>query len=436
MRPRLLVALALALPAAARAQVPAPPAGADTSVHLVVTLDRPDWKYALGDTARFRVSLVRAGRPIPGARVRVDLARERMPAMRRDTVDLSSGAATLRGALPEPGFLRATASIRLDSVTYTAMATAGFAPERLRPTTPMPADFEAFWRKAVADARRTPLAPVMTRLPERSTPEVDVYHVSFQNQRVGSRLYGMLSVPTKPGRYPAMLVVPGAGVRPYFPSVATARRGVVHLAIGIHGIPVDRDSLLYNELRATALQNYMRAGIEDRDLYYYKRVLVGVVRAGDFLMSLPQVDSTRYVVQGGSQGGALAIMAGVLDPRVKAIASSYPAMSDHFGYLHGRAGGWPHVFQDTVGMKAKPEKMETLKYYDTVNFARLLRVPGIYAWGYNDTTVPPTSSYAVYNVITAPKQVIIVPETGHYRVPAQSDPMDAWLLERLGVHAP
>ena len=215
------------------------------------------------------MTLQRAGRAIPGARVRVDLARERMPVMRRDTVDVGSGAATLRGALAEPGFLRATATAQVDGAPYTAMATAGFAPERLQPTTPMPADFEAFWRKAIAEARRTPLAPVMTRLPARSTPEVDVYHVSFQNQRVGSRLYGMLSVPTKPGKYPAMLVVPGAGVRPYFPSVATARQGVVHLAIGIHGIPVDRDSLLYNELRATALQNYMRAGIEDRDLYYY-----------------------------------------------------------------------------------------------------------------------------------------------------------------------
>lgn len=40
---------------------------------------------------------------------------------------------------------------------------------------------------------------------------MDVYHVSFGNQKVGSRIYGVLSEPTKPGRYPAMLVVPGAG---------------------------------------------------------------------------------------------------------------------------------------------------------------------------------------------------------------------------------
>jgi cephalosporin-C deacetylase-like acetyl esterase len=316
------------------------------------------------------------------------------------------------------------------------MATAGFSPEGIEAATPMPPDLMEFWRGAIADARRVPLEPVMTRMPDRSTKDVDVYHVSFQNQRVGSRLYGILSVPTAPGKYPAMLVVPGAGVRPYFPAIGIARRGVIHLAIGIHGIPVDRDSLLYNELRATALQQYWRYGVEDRDLYYYKRVFVGVVRAGDFLLSLPQWDGEHYVVQGGSQGGGLAMVAGALDPRVDAIAVSYPAMSDQFGYFAGRAGGWPHMFADTAGMKALPEKMATIPYYDGVNFARMLRIPGIYAWGFNDPTVPPSASFATYNAVTAPKEKLLSPPNGHDRAPWQTERMEAWLMEQLGVRAP
>ena len=406
---------------------------ADTSVHLLVTLDHPDWRYHVGDSSRFQVSLLRAGRLIANARASVDIAMERMTPFTRDTVDLAHGMRVVSGALPGPGFLRATVRAVVDGRTYTQLATAAFDPEKITPATTMPADFEAFWQRAIEDARRVPLAPVLTRLPDRSTPDVDVFHVSFQNQRVGSRLYGMLSVPTKPGKYPAMLVVPGAGVRPYFPSVATARRGVIHLAIGIHGIPVDRDSLLYNELRATALQTYWTYGIESRDSYYYKRVYVGAVRAGDFIFSLPQFDGTNYVVEGGSQGGGLAIILGAIDPRVKAIASSYPAMSDQFGYFAGHAGGWPHIFQDTTTMRALQEKKETLRYYDVINFARLLRVPGIYAFGFNDTTVPPTSSYATYNTIMAPKEVLIVPETGHFRVPAQTEAMNSWLMKRLGV---
>ncbi len=406
---------------------------ADSAVKLAVTLDRADWVYRIGDSATFRVTLQRNGRDIPNAQVVVSMAQERMKPMRVDTVRGTNEGVMLRGALGVPGFLRATATARVDGATYTGMATAGFNVEAIDASIAMPDDFMAFWQQAIADARRTPLAPIMTRRADWSTPEVDVYHISFQNQKPTSRIYGMLSVPTKPGKYPAILQVPGAGVRPYYPSVETARKGVIYLSIGIHGIPVDRDSLLYNELRATALESYFAAGIEDRDRYYYKRVFVGVVRAGDFLFSLPQFDGSNYAVTGGSQGGALTIMAGVLDPRVKAIAASYPAMSDQLGYLRGRAGGWPHLFADTSKMQAMKEKLVALGYYDTDNFARLLKVPGIYAWGYNDTTVPPTTSYAVYNLITAQKEKVITVEMGHLRSAEQVRVMDRWLMHKLGV---
>ncbi|MGI9140910.1 MAG: acetylxylan esterase [Gemmatimonadaceae bacterium] len=416
----------LIAPVGAAAQRP------DTSITLTVTPDHADWLYQLGDTARFRVTLARGGRPLPRARVVVELAQERMRPIRSDTVSLANGAYTVTGTLREPGFLRVTATTKIDGIAHSAMATAGFEPARIEPSVTMPEDFETFWRAAIADARRVPLNPVMTPMPERSTPDVDVYHVSFQNHAPGSRLYGILSVPSAPGSYPAMLVLPGAGVRPYFPDIPVARRGVIHLRLGIHGIPVDRDSLVYNELRATALARYYTYGLEDRDLYYYKRVIVGVVRAGDFLFQLPHFDGANYAVQGGSQGGGLTIIAGALDPRVKGIAVSHPAMIDQLAFLRHRAGGWPHVFSDTTPVVAKPEKMETIRYYDVANFARLLRVPGIYSWGFNDTVVPPTSVYAAYNLVTAPKDAVIAPPAGHGRVQAQIDRMDAWLYALLG----
>jgi hypothetical protein len=56
----------------------------------------------------------------------------------------------------------------------------------------------------------------------------------------------------------------------------------------------------------------------------------------------------------------------------------------------------------------------------TVNFARPVRVPGIDTWGYDDTTTPPTSPYAAYDVITAPEELFVVVEAGHVRVPAHA----------------
>lgn len=423
-------------PPAVVAEAPAVVAGraAGRAAALIVSASHDDWHYAIGERAQFVVRVARDGQDVPGVRVIVTVGPERMAPARVDTIVTALGGTRVDGGtLTRPGFLRLTAVAEVEGAILNQMVTVGYDVHRIDATVTPPADFVPFWRSAVAAARRVPLAPQLTPREDLSTPAVAVYHVSFQNHREGSRLYGMLSVPRAPGKYPAMLVVPGAGVRPYFPNTRLAALGVVHLAIGIHGIPVDRDSLLYNELRATALNGYQTFGADDRDKYYYKRVIVGAVRAGDFLMSLPQVDSTRYVVRGGSQGGMLAISTAALDPRVKALAVAYPAMGDHFGYRQGRAGGWPHLFADTSRLQARAEIAATLPYYDADNFARLLAVPGFYTWGYNDTTVPPTASYAVYNLITAPKELLIAKETGHFLNSEQMARTDAFLLQQLGV---
>jgi cephalosporin-C deacetylase-like acetyl esterase len=99
------------------------------------------------------------------------------------------------------------------------------------------------------------------------------------------------------------------------------------------------------------------------------------------------------------------------------------------GYAHGRAGGWPHMFKDAANRTK--DKLETAAYYDVVNFARRVRVPGMYSWGFNDETCPPTSMYAAYNVIAAPKTLLLALETGHRTVPEQTERVSAWLEEYL-----
>jgi len=51
--------------------------------------------------------------------------------------------------------------------------------------------------------------------------------------------------------------------------------------------------------------------------------------------------------------------------------------------------------------------------------------------GYNDLTCPPTSMYSAYNVITAPKELYIFQETGHWTFPEQAEALNSWLLKKL-----
>jgi cephalosporin-C deacetylase-like acetyl esterase len=189
---------------------------------------------------------------------------------------------------------------------------------------------------------------------------------------------------------------------------------------------------VYYNLAFGALNEYYFTNLNDRNQYYYKRVYVGCVRAVDFLLSLPQTDSTRVAVYGGSQGGALTIVTAALHSQVKYLAALYPALSDMTGYLHGRAGGWPHMFSPSRrGQFEYPQAIQTVGYYDVVNFARMIQIPGWYSWGYNDEVCPPTTAYAVYNNIQAPKQLFITKETGHYLSQPQEKELSQWLVKVL-----
>ncbi len=402
-------------------------------VKVIVAPDHPDWEYRLGESAKFSISVLQYGNLIRNALVRYEIAPEKMEPIKSETLVLKESKVTVDGrTMKTPGFLQCSAFANIDGKEYSGLAAAAFDPLRIQPTTELPKDFIDFWEKEKAEAAKMSLDAKMTLLPERSNETVDVYQVSFQNFREGSRIYGILCMPKKDGKYPALLRVPGAGIRPYSGDVAMAKKGTITLEIGIHGIPVTMDPSVYTDLFNGALNEYWFSNLDDRDHYYYKRVYLGCVRAVDFIFSLAQFDGEKLAVTGGSQGGALSIVTAALDSRVKWLAPIYPALCDLTGYLNGRAGGWPHMFDTkNSAFNVKKDKVETSKYYDVVNFARLVKVPGYYSWGFNDTICPPTSMFAAYNVITAPKKLLIAQDTGHWTYPEQVEKIEAWLVSVL-----
>ena len=409
----------------------------EQNVKVIVAPNHSDWQYKLGEKVKFKIFVLQYGNPLKNVKVKYELGPERMASEMNGALQLEDGQHTINaGTMKSPGFYRCTITAEVNGKTYRGLATVGFEPGQIKPAADaVPADFLKFWDDAKADLAKIPIDSRMTLLPERSTEKVNVYHVNFQNFRLGSRIYGILSIPKKEGKYPALLRVPGAGVRPYNGDVATAERGVITLEIGIHGVPVNMDASVYTNLASGALSGYQSFNLDDRDRYYYKRVYMACIRANDFLTSLNQYDGSTLGVTGGSQGGALSIVTAALDPRVKFLAAYYPALSDLTGFMLGRAGGWPHLFnQANIKQISSADKIKTTAYYDVVNFAKMLKVPGMYSWGFNDETCPPTSMYAAYNVISAPKTLFLAQETGHWVYPEQRENIDSWLQKQLRVN--
>jgi cephalosporin-C deacetylase-like acetyl esterase len=402
-----------------------------------VVPDKDDWTYELNEPAKFQISVTLDGRQVSGLPLRYICGPEAMPPTLEKSVVTGSQPFTIdAGTMKEAGFLRCIASVEKDGKTYRGLATAGFRPDLIKPTTTDPGDFDKFWEDGKKELAKLPIDAKMELLPSYSTPAVEVFHVSFQNVSVvsgrTSRIFGILAIPktTNPNqKFPAVLNLPGAGIRPYRGALGLAEKGIITLQIGIHGIPVNLDAAIYDNLANGALNRYMVYGLENKNDYYYRRVILGCLRANDFLASLPQFDGKNLAVMGGSQGGALSVATAALDSRVKALAVWVPALADLTGYIYGRAGGWHHAFKDAKNRT--PEKIETSKYYDTVNFARRLKAPGIYTFGYNDETCPPTSMFAAYNVITAPKNLLLALETGHTLTNEQSERVNRWIEDKL-----
>lgn len=399
-------------------------------IRVMVSPDRADWKYGLNEKCTFTVRVLKAQNLLPGVTVDYELGPEMYPTETKTGVVLKDGKLTLRGTMKTPGFLRCKVKAHVDGRTYEGLATAAYAPEELRPVSQLPDDFLKFWETTLANARQTPLNSTMTLLPERCTETSNVYEVSFQTKAWGGRMFGILSVPKAEGTYPALLRVPGAGVRPYSGDTYLAPGKVIVLEVGIHGIPVTMQQSVYDNLAAGALNGYWNFCRDNRDQNYYNRVIVGALRAVDFICSLPQFNGKALGVTGSSQGGALSVITAALDSRVTFFGAVHPALCDHEAFLKKRAGGWPHYYY-----QAEPtdKELNALRYYDTANFARCLKATGWFSWGYNDEVCPPTSMYAAYNAVTAPKELHLYLETGHYWYQEQWEEWQDWLRKQLGL---
>ncbi|MEO6452966.1 MAG: acetylxylan esterase, partial [Ginsengibacter sp.] len=183
-------------------------------VKVIVAPDHQDWLYKTGEKVKFSIAVYQYGNLLKNAAIRYEIGPERMDPAIKDSLNLSSGVLSVDGGtMKTPGFLRCIVVAKVEGKEYRKMATAGFDPLNIKPTVDNPADFSDFWTNAKNDLAKIPLDARITLLPERCTEKVNVYHVNMANYPGNARLYGILCVPKKAGKYPALLAVPGAGVR-------------------------------------------------------------------------------------------------------------------------------------------------------------------------------------------------------------------------------
>lgn len=409
-------------------------ASSATNFQLTVSTDRKAAIYKQHEPVTFLVQLLQNGQPTE-AEVEWLTSKDGLAPTNSGRLRLTNGSGSISGKLDEPGFLSCRVTFRpSDGKPVTALAGAGVDPLRIKPSLPVPRDFDRFW---AAQKKRLAAVPVNARLTPVKSPEQGVACFDLQADSVGAPVSGYFAKPesAQPRSLPIILTVHGAGVRSSSLGGAAdwARRGFLALDINAHGIPNGKPEQFYADLANGELRDYRTQGRESREQVYFLGMFLRLVRANDFLTAQPEWNGKILVVHGSSQGGAQSIVAAGLDKRVTFFAAGVPAMCDHTGAAAGRISGWPKFVPLGPDGRPDPQVQEVARYYDAMNFAARTKAPGILTVGFIDTTCPPTSVYAAYHALKSRKKIFNDPPSTHAVSQAAAQAMRDAIMQHAGL---
>ena len=122
---------------------------------------------------------------------------------------LSIHGLVFRGQV-KPGFYFASCSFVGEDGEVSQRMQLGYAPEKtVSPLTREP-DFLDFWKQSHGALKRVEPRFEVIAQPQAGNPQINVYEVRMRS--LGNvRVAGWYEVPKKPGRYPAVLRLPGYG---------------------------------------------------------------------------------------------------------------------------------------------------------------------------------------------------------------------------------
>ena len=392
-------------------------------------------EYAEGQKAMIRVVATAGGGAVDGVEIEFEAGQENLRTDTTGTAVFSNGEAVLNiGTMYRPGFRRCKLKFMVEGESYRDDVTVAYATRHIRPTVTEPSDFDAFWKKTLREASKVPMTYELEDDAEHTNDQYTTQRVKLQSYSKGNYIYGYLSRPRNGKQHPVMLRVPGAGVKRVEFDDSYVKMGFTVLSIGINGIPANVSDSLLNVYRSE-IGDYWVSGLESRETYYYRKIYCSLVRSIDFLTSQQDWNGRDVAVTGGSQGGALTMVAAGLDPRVNMLVAFYPALCDIGGYARGTTGGWPNIGKPgskDIGVPSD-KWLTTASYYDVALFAKRIKAPGFYSYGYNDATCAPTSTCGAINNVTAEKVVVTTPASGHWRFTESNAKAKAWVREQLAI---
>ena len=315
----------------------------------------------------------------------------------------------------KPGFILLKVQGRYrNGKPFETLAGAAVEPEKIRPGTFAPDDFDQFWQNELDKLKSGKLEVIScTPVAENYLPK-DIAAFDIHLSRCGIQASGFMAMPRNAGKgtLPGVLSFLGASKVSSELEIAVKdakKLRAVSFNLNFHGLenfPERRPELLAPAREQVENYHFLNAG--DPQKYEMRKIFLRGVIAADFIKSLPEFNG-NLSVWGGSMGGCQSIVASVLNPDVKFCWATAGAMCDHHGREAGHLPGWPNLFNnpevDDIAKSVSP-------YFDMVNFASRIKCPVVMAVGFIDTITPPASTYSAYNSLTVSNKRMLHTVTG------------------------
>lgn len=294
---------------------------------------------------------------------------------------------------------------------------------------PRPPDFDEFWEEGLEEMRA--IDPQIEKVEATfQAPYAKCEHLYFTGVD-GSRVHAKFLQPREPLRQPGPALVAFHGYSGdsgnwtnYLPFAAAGFTVAAMDCRGQAGLSEDRGGVSGNTLRGHIIRGLSSGS--PRDLLF-RRIFLDAAQLAGLILELPEVDPSRVGATGGSQGGGLTLACAALEPRIARAAADYPFLCDYqrVWEMDQAKGAYEELATyfrtfDPLHRKEK-EIFERLGYIDVQHLAPRIRGEVLMAVGLMDTICPPSTQFAAYNKISAPKSLKIYPDFGHEALRGHSD---------------
>lgn len=303
-----------------------------------------------------------------------------------------------------------------------------------RGTNPCPQDFDQYWQNALAE-----LAAIEPR-PERKPaalvfPGARCYNLYFTGTG-GARVHAKLLAPVNAtAPCPAVLQFHGysGNAGDWSDKLAYVHAGFVVAAMdcrGQGGASPDTGSVAGNTLHG----HFIR-GLDDApDKMLYRQIFLDTVALAQLVMEMEEVDESRVMTMGISQGGALSLACAALEPRVFRSAALHPFLSDYQRVW--QTGLTEFAYKELVEYfrlfdplhQREEEVFTRLGYIDVHHLARRIKASVLMGLTLADPVCPPSSQFAAYNNLPGNRQALVYPDYGHELPPGYMDAVMQFFL--------